>query len=315
MIRLARRERASVLPPTLLLLLLVAACGVDAPVVSGAPSVAGDLATQIVEDVRFSGPAAVIHDPIADLYLVSNIEGDPLERDGKAFISRVSPSGRVEDVRWIDGATPGVILHAPKGMALLGDSLLVADIDCVRSFHRVTGEPGGSTCPPAAVSLNDLAFGADGTLHVTDGVFGEDAPPFEGGRVLAIGRGGAIEQTGGEQLGGPSGIATGPNGTFFTTFAGTVYQLRPGKAFPVFRSPGARLGGIAFTRDASFAVVDVTDSSVIYVEVDRASGKGLPWTLIRDMGSPGGVAYDAKRHRFLLTELDRSRLFFIDLPD
>ena len=43
----------------------------------------------------------------------------------------------------MDGADPGVTLHAPKGSAVYGDRFYVADIDVV-------------------------AVGADGTVYVTD---------------------------------------------------------------------------------------------------------------------------------------------------
>ena len=62
-----------------------------------------------------STPESALHDPEADVYLVSNINGGPCDRDDNGFISRVSPDGQVLDLKWIDGADPGVTLHAPKG--------------------------------------------------------------------------------------------------------------------------------------------------------------------------------------------------------
>ena len=70
---------------------------------------------------------------------MANINGAAAEKDGNGFISRVSPQGVVLDLKWIDGASPGVTLHAPKGMAIVADTLFVTDIDCIRRFHRVTG--------------------------------------------------------------------------------------------------------------------------------------------------------------------------------
>lgn len=85
-----------------------------------------------VEVTGFSTPESVVHDAVDDVYLVSNINGEPLAEDGNGFISRVTPDGEVEALRWIDGEADGVELNAPKGMAVLGDTLYVADIDCVR---------------------------------------------------------------------------------------------------------------------------------------------------------------------------------------
>src|SRR5690606_2301051 len=81
------------------------------------------------EDAGFDTPDAAQHDVTADVYLASNIGGDPAAKDNNGFISRVSPDGAVIELRWIAGGTGDVVLHAPKGIALKGDSLFVTDID------------------------------------------------------------------------------------------------------------------------------------------------------------------------------------------
>ena len=113
-----------------------------------------------------STPESALHDPEADVYLVSNINGGPGDRDDNGFISRVSPDGQVLDLKWIDGADPGVTLHAPKGSAVYGDRFYVADIDVVRRFDRTSGAPLGAWAVPNAGFLNDVAVGADGTVYV-----------------------------------------------------------------------------------------------------------------------------------------------------
>ena len=49
----------------------------------------------------------------------------------------------------VEGGKNEVRLNAPKGMALRGDTLFVADIDMLRMFNRRTGAPIG------AVSLRE----------------------------------------------------------------------------------------------------------------------------------------------------------------
>lgn len=122
----------------------------------------------VLADAGLRTPESVLHDPIADVYLVSNVNGAPDAKDDNGFISRVSPDGRVLAIAWIDGAAKEVTLNAPKGMALHGDSLFVADIDAVRIFSRTTGEPRGAIPIAEAVFLNDLAVSDDGTLYVSD---------------------------------------------------------------------------------------------------------------------------------------------------
>ena len=85
-----------------------------------------------------STPESALHDPEADVYLVSNINGGPGDRDDNGFISRVSPDGQVLDLKWIDGADPGVTLHAPRAAPSMETA----------STWRTSTSSGGSTGPP-----------------------------------------------------------------------------------------------------------------------------------------------------------------------
>ncbi|HEX6911535.1 MAG TPA: hypothetical protein VF142_14125, partial [Longimicrobium sp.] len=142
-------------------LALLAACGGGGG--GGAPR------TDVISVVGgFAEPESVLHDSVADVYLVSNVVHGPIDRDNNGFISRVSPDGRVLAAKWIEGAQRGAVLHAPKGTGIVGDTLYVADIDVVRRFHRTTGAPLGEIAIPRATFLNDVAVGADGSVYVTD---------------------------------------------------------------------------------------------------------------------------------------------------
>src|SRR5690349_10065018 len=55
------------------------------------------------KNVGLSTPESVLYDEMTDVYLVSNIEGQPLDADGKAFISRLTPDGTVATLKWIEG--------------------------------------------------------------------------------------------------------------------------------------------------------------------------------------------------------------------
>src|SRR5438309_665948 len=77
-------------------------------------------------------PESVLYDAEADRYLVSNINGNPLEHDKNGYISELSPEGKVVKEKFIDG------LDAPKGSGLQGGVFYVADIDKVRMFDAKT---------------------------------------------------------------------------------------------------------------------------------------------------------------------------------
>lgn len=115
-----------------------------------------------------ASPESILHDKLADVYLISNISGAADGDDDDGFISRVNPDGTVEELRWIDGADAEVELDAPKGMAIVGEVLYVADITEVRKFDRVTGAPVGSIPIPGAMFLNDLVASPIGRIYVSD---------------------------------------------------------------------------------------------------------------------------------------------------
>jgi hypothetical protein len=86
----------------------------------------------------FQTPESVVHDPIADLYLVSNVgPGNPGALDHNGFISRVSPEGVILQLKWIQDGVNGATLNGPKGIWLYGNALHVADVDTVRIFDRL----------------------------------------------------------------------------------------------------------------------------------------------------------------------------------
>src|SRR5215471_16504414 len=88
--------------------------------------VAPVLAQKIVVS-GFDTPESVVHDTVADVYLVSNVgSGDPGALDHNGFISRVSPSGVVLQLKWIQDGVNGAVLNGPKGIALRGNVLYVA---------------------------------------------------------------------------------------------------------------------------------------------------------------------------------------------
>src|SRR2546426_7894859 len=75
-------------------------------------------ATKLAVVEGFLTPESVLHDPVQDIYFVSNINGSPTAKDNNGFISRVRPDGAVENLKFIEGGHSGVTLNAPKGLAI-----------------------------------------------------------------------------------------------------------------------------------------------------------------------------------------------------
>jgi hypothetical protein len=102
----------------------------------------------------FCNPEGVAEAPDGALF-ISNVCGEGAARDGNGFISRVSSTGDIIDLKFIEG------LDAPKGMALHDGLLYVADIDIVRIFDATTGAALDGAPIEGARFLNDATVWQD----------------------------------------------------------------------------------------------------------------------------------------------------------
>lgn len=108
----------------------------------------------------FTAPEGVAATPQGG-YFISNIAGNPTDKDGEGWISILSEDGVLVTERFAEG------LDAPKGMAILNGVLYVSDIDQVRLFSAETGEPAGSIAIDGASFLNDATVW-NGAVYVSD---------------------------------------------------------------------------------------------------------------------------------------------------
>ncbi|MFK8084190.1 MAG: hypothetical protein AB8B97_28220 [Granulosicoccus sp.] len=95
-------------------------------------------------------PESVLVDTQRSQLYVSNIVGHPAETDANGYLSRISVDGTVIEREWVTG------LDAPKGMALVGNELLVADLNHLHIIDVETGLLTDSLAPDDAVFLNDV---------------------------------------------------------------------------------------------------------------------------------------------------------------
>ncbi|HEV2734476.1 MAG TPA: SMP-30/gluconolactonase/LRE family protein [Longimicrobiaceae bacterium] len=264
-------------------------------------------------------PESVRYDPDQDVYFISNMAGPGSLHDGNGYILRVPASGARRMDVLVQGGKRGATLDAPKGMALRGDTLWVADIDVLRGFHRRTGAPLATVDLRAhAVLLNDVAAGPDGSLHVTDtGIkMTRKGVLYTGGdRVFAVGPGGAVRVVAqGRQLGRPNGITWDPDGkrwivVSFDPFDSEVYSLRPGQAERTIlgRGPG-RFDGVERLADGRILVTSWSDSA-LHVFADGRSER-----VIRGLWQPADLGVDTRRGRVAIPLVLQGRVEIWQLP-
>ncbi|MFL5562799.1 MAG: SMP-30/gluconolactonase/LRE family protein [Gemmatimonadaceae bacterium] len=290
---------------------IVAGChnGPPAPIAPASPVVTTVAAS------GFNQPENLVYDSIGDVYLVSNMGGGDAARDDNGFISRVAPDGHVIALRWIAGGVNGATLDAPKGLAIRGDTLAVADIGGVHYFSRSTGAPLGSVALPGVV-MNDLAFAPDGTLWITDTGPDRGTTPIDTSKdmdaVWTVSPGGAVSAVArGLALGRPDGLVLDGNGALVATFGvNRIERVAPGMsgATTFATLPGGRVDGLRRLGDGSLLVTS-WDAKTVW----RLPRAGPPVALLTAVTSPAGVAVDTRRNQLAVTSMQSNTMYLLPL--
>ncbi|HJU67857.1 MAG TPA: hypothetical protein VJ650_06365 [Gemmatimonadaceae bacterium] len=270
---------------------------------------------------EFKTPEAVRFDPTDDVFFVSNINGSPSVKDNNGFISRVrAEGGEVDSLMFIAGGRGGVTLHAPKGLAISGDTLWVTDIDHIRAFNKKTGQPITSVPMMGAIFLNDIALGPDGWLYITDtGIRIDQAGMTHPGpdQIFSFM---PAHRMAGKPFRFPSLI--GPNGVtwdlenerlIIVAFAGNeIMAWKPGDSTTTTIATGkGQFDGVERLGDGRILVSSWADSS-LYVLDGSALVRAVP-----GVASPADIGVDTKRNRVAvpLFEGNRVELFAIPAKD
>ena len=101
-------------------------------------------------------------------YYVSNVAGQPTEKNGEGFITQIDENGKIVNQKWAVG------FDAPKGLGVYQNTLYVADIDKVMAVSLETGKTIATYKAPGATFLNDVEISKGGTVYISD-TFGGNA--------------------------------------------------------------------------------------------------------------------------------------------
>lgn len=122
-----------------------------------------NLLTKVWESKKdFLVPESVLYNKIDKTLYISNINGNPTEKNGKGFISKLSLEGKILKLKWAEG------LNAPKGSAIYKNSFFVSDIDRLVEIDMRTGKIKTVYSAAGALFLNDVAVDDKGHVYVTD---------------------------------------------------------------------------------------------------------------------------------------------------
>lgn len=271
----------------------------------------------IFDRVAFASPSAIVYDKERDLYWVSNLNGDSPK--GRGFISRLEPDAERSTLNYIDGERQGVPLEAPRGLAVFGDVLYVADLRSVRKFKASSGEPLGSIEVPGAVFLSDVAVAVDGSLYIADvgSEPSEAAIADEGAdaiyQVSPAGQVSVVARR--ADLGGPFALAATEIG-LWVTCSGTseLLLLVPGADDEAVADagrlalPGAAPRGLVALPDGTFVISSDTTGSIY-----RGYRDGPFQPIIAGLEAPADVGFDTRRQRLLIPLLGGHSLAIFEL--
>jgi sugar lactone lactonase YvrE len=249
---------------------------------------------------------------------VSVMNGPGSDKDNNGYIVQLDAGELGKGKLLVVAGKNGVTLNGPKGLAIHGDTLWVADIDVIRAFNRFSGKPLGEVdlSGKGAVLLNDIAVGPDGTIYVTDTgiIMSQIGVIYKGGdKVFSIGPNRAISIVAhGNVLGRPNGVTWDPTTkrwvvVSFDTWHSEVYALNPSDTTRTVLATGkGRFDGIEALPDGRFLVSCWQDSSI------HVFGKGTDKQLVRNVPSPADIGVDTKRGRVAIPT-GNNRVEFWDL--
>lgn len=263
-------------------------------------AVAGPLNAQITV-TELQSPYSFVNDPLEKNYFISSVNGEAETTDNNGFITKLNQNGKLLDLKFIQGGKNDVILHAPKGMALVEHVLYVADLDTLRGFDTSTGKPvlALTIRAPATpqVSLSDVTFDGKGYLYCSD----QKANTIY--RVDLAAQTMSVFITD-RSLAGPSGLAIHPKSGHIIAVSwekGKISEISPEGVVTELISNGffsnrfQNLRGVDFDRWGNMYVSDFTTGKVWRMSWDKRFK-----VIAEFLPSPGDLSIDRANNLILV---------------
>ncbi len=222
---------------------------------------------QVWEVTGLKGPESAVYDPVRDVIYVSNVNGEPAAKDGNGFVSMLSPDGKATELEWVKG------LDAPKGMALVGDILYVADKDVLVAIDVTSGEIKQRYEAAGAKFLNDVTADGQGRVYVSD-MMANSIWRLEGGEFSEWLRDEALENPNGV-LADDGRILVGSWGRMADDFSTKVpghmkvVDVATKKVSPMGdTTPVGNLDGVEPDGRGGYTVTDWLNGAIFHVSAD-----------------------------------------------
>lgn len=264
--------------------------------------------TPIATEIAWLGdlhqPESVKYDAEQDVFFISNMVGFGSAKDANGYILEVSAEDLSKSKVFAENGKAGVVLDAPKGMAIHGDTLWICDIDVMRAINRKTGVAltNLDLKPLGALLLNDVTIGGDGAMYITDTgiLMTEKGVIYKGAdKIFRVANGKPEVISQGAGLMRPNGITWDKEAkslivVTFDPFHSEVYSLSPTGERKLLAKGNGKFDGIEPLGGGKYMVAAWNDSSV------RLLGNGENRRIANNVLSPADIGFDTRRNRLAI---------------
>ena len=225
-------------------------------------------------DTLLKVPESALYDAANKIIYVTNIDGQPWEKDNKGSVGKVGLDGKIITVDWVTG------FNAPKGMGLYKNNLYVADVDKVGVIDIKKGALIQTIPVAGAEGLNDLTVDKKGVVYVSDSKT-KKIHRIENGQV----------STWLENLKGPNGVLIDGDNLYILD-AGGLYKVEKDKALTKLADGmEASTDGLEHVTGKDY-LVSCWIGTVYYVKGDGS--KQLLLDTREQKSNTADIGYDAK---------------------
>jgi sugar lactone lactonase YvrE len=285
----------------------------------GGPSSDPNIGTEIAWLGDLHQPESAKYDAEQDVFFISNMVGYGSAKDANGYIVKVKAGDLSVSKVFAENGRAGVLLDAPKGMTIHGDTLWICDIDQMRAINRKTGVALANLDfrPYSALQLNDVTIGGDGAMYITDtGILMTDKGVIYKGadKIFQVKDGKISVVSAGAGLMRPNGITWDKERNrlvvvSFDPFHSQMYTLSPDGQRQLLAKGNGKFDGIEPVGRGRFMVASWNDSSV------RLLGNGMNRRIASNVQSPADIGYDTKRNRLAIPTGPLNQVQLWQLPN